>query len=197
MSITPANIRYTSGGKPVAIPSSRRIVRVIPESGTSGYNPETNPVIRIPISPSLGFIDTHNSYLSFRVKIDPTKVDMTKPCRLDKHAMSWCRTFTIYSSTGAQLEHIESANLLCNMLFQATAPDDYKESIGKMIQNQGDRATRNAAMAHPAGSLFNSGLDFSGIMGSQSLLLPASFFQGEMMMEFTLDQFQNCFVGAR
>ena len=91
---------------------------------------------------------------------------------MDKHAMSWCRTFTIYSSTGSVLEKIDHANVLQNVLYEATIPDDFKSSVGKMLQNQGDRAARNAAFSHPKGSMFNSGFDFSGILGHQQLLLP-------------------------
>jgi hypothetical protein len=37
-----------------------------------------------------------------------------------------------------------------------------------MIDNQGDRAVRNGAMAHPQGSVHNSGFDASEIVGSKS-----------------------------
>ena len=86
---------YRSGGKPVAISSTRRIVRVTPEGGTSGYEPDVNPVIRLELSPSLGFLDTHQSYLSFRVKTKGTTVNHAKECRLDENCMSWVRDFTI------------------------------------------------------------------------------------------------------
>ena len=197
MSIVPANMRFQSGGKPVALASSRRVVIVTPEGGTSGYTPDTNGTIRIDLAPSLGFLDTHNSYLSFRLKTKEGTVDHTKECRLDENSMSWVRTFTIYSSTGSQLEHIENYGLLVNLMHKTTSPDDYKHSIGQMIDNTGNRAVRNAAMAHPKGSMFNSGFDCSGILsGANEHLLPLSFFQGPMTIELTLDSFKNCFVGS-
>ena len=51
MSIVPSNLQYTSGGRPIAIASSRRTVKVIPEAGSSSYNPQTNNTIRIDLSP--------------------------------------------------------------------------------------------------------------------------------------------------
>ena len=98
---TPSSMMYRSGGKPVAISSTRRIVRVTPEGGTSGYEPDVNPVIRLELSPSLGFLDTHQSYLSFRVKTKGATVNHTKECRLDENCMSWVRDFTIYSAARA------------------------------------------------------------------------------------------------
>ena len=50
---------------------------------------------------------------------------------------------TIYSSTGSILEDLEHYNLLVNLLHKATSPDDYKHSIGPMIDNSGNRAVRN------------------------------------------------------
>ena len=197
MSIVPANMRYQSGGKPVALASSRRVVIVTPEGGTSGYTPDTNGTIRIDLAPSLGFLDTHNSFLQFRLKTKEGTVDHAKECRLDENSMSWVRTFTIYSSTGSQLEHIENYGLLVNLMHKTTSPDDYKHSIGQMIDNTGSRAVRNAAMAHPKGSMFNSGFDCSGILsGSNEHLLPLSFMQGPLTIELTLDAFKNCFVGT-
>ena len=197
MSIVPANMRFQSGGKPVALASSRRVVIVTPEDGTIGYTPDTNGTIRIDLAPSLGFLDTHNSFLQFRLKTKEGTVDHTKECRLDENSMSWVRTFTIYSSTGSQLEHIENYGLLVNLMHKTTSPDDYKHSIGQMIDNTGNRAVRNAAMAHPNGSMFNSGFDCSGILsGANEHLLPLSFMQGPITIELTLDAFKNCFVGT-
>ena len=192
---TPSSMMYRSGGKPVAISSTRRIVRVTPEGGTSGYEPDVNPVIRLELSPSLGFVDTHQSYLSFRVKTKGATVNHTKECRLDENCMSWVRDFTIYSSTGAVLENLQHYNLLVNLLHKTTCPDDYKQSIGRMIDNQGSRAVRNGAMAHPAGSVYNSGFDASGILGGKSnKMLPCGFFQGPIVIEITLAPMKDCFV---
>lgn len=194
MSIVPSYARFQSGGKPVAISSVRRIVRVTPEGGTSGYEPNTNPVIRFELSPSLGFLDTHQSFLSFRVRSKTGTVDHTQECRLDANSMSWVRRMTIYSSTGSILEDLEHYNLLVNLLHKATSPDDYKHSIGQMIDNSGNRAVRNGAMAHPAGSMYNSGFDVSGILGGKTKLLPCGFFQGPMTIELTLAPMKDCFV---
>ena len=192
---TPSSMMYRSGGKPVAISSTRRIVRITPEGGTSNYEPDVNPVIRIELSPSLGFLDTHQSYLSFRIKSKENTVDHTKECRLDENCMSWVRDFSIYSSTGAVLENLQHYNLLVNLLHKTTCPDDYKESIGRMIDNQGNRAVRNGAMAHSAGSVYNSGFDASGILGGKSnKMLPCGFFQGPLVIELTLAPMKDCFV---
>ena len=81
------------------------------------------------------------------------------------------------------------------MLHQATCPKDYKTSIGQMIDNSGDRAARNAAMAHPTGSQFNSGFDCSGILGGKlGSLLPMGYAQGSITVELTLAPMRECFV---
>ena len=54
---------------------------------------------------------------------------------MDRNSMSWVRTFTIYSASGAQIEHIDHYNLLVNLLHKATSPHGYSESIGQMIDN--------------------------------------------------------------
>ena len=203
MSIVPANSRFQSGGKPVAISSSRRSVKVMPEGGTSGYTPDTNGTIRIELAPSLGFLDPHNSYLSFR--ISPRKnnsvstVDLTKECRMDTNSMAWCKTFTIYSSTGATIEQIQDYNLLTCLMHKTTSPQDYRTSIGQMVDNSGDRAVRNAAMATPGGKVYNSGFDMSGILnggGDDGRLIPLGFMQGPLTLELTLADFKECFVGT-
>ena len=78
MSIVVPQLQYSSGGKSVAIAASRRTVKVIPEAGSSTYNPDNNNLIRIDLSPSLGFLDVHNSWLSFRVRTKANTVDHTK-----------------------------------------------------------------------------------------------------------------------
>ena len=95
MSIVVPQLQYSSGGKSVAIAASRRTVKVIPEAGSSTYNPDNNNLIRIDLSPSLGFLDVHNSWLSFRVRTKAGTVDHTKECRMDKNSMSWVRRLTI------------------------------------------------------------------------------------------------------
>ena len=118
MSMIPSYARFQSGGKAVAAPSTRRTVRVFPDAGPSNYNPDNNSVIRIELSPSLGFLDTVNSYLSFRVKAGDG-VDLTKECRMDRNSMSWVQNMTIYSPTGAVLERLEDYNLLVNLLHKS------------------------------------------------------------------------------
>jgi hypothetical protein len=93
------------------------------------------------------------------------------------------------------LENLQHYNLLVNLLHKTTCPDDYKQSIGRMIDNQGDRAVRNGAMAHLAGSVYNSGFDASGILGGKSnKMLPCGFFQGPLVIELTLAPMKDCFV---
>ena len=196
MSIVVPQLQYTSGGKPVAIASSRRTVKVMPEAGTSGYTPGTNNTIRIDLSPSLGFLDAHNSFLSFRVKTKDDTVDHSKVCRMDKNSMSWVRRFTIHSSTGSILEDIDHYNLVVNLLHTTTGGMNYSKTIGQMIDNTGDRACRNAAMANPKGAQFNSGFDASGIMNGEGRYLPLSFMQGPMTLELVLADFKDCFVGT-
>ena len=199
MSVVPSNARFQSGGKPVAISSSRRTVKVMPEGGTSGYTPDTNGTIRLELSPSLQFLDTHMSYLSFRIKPKAGTIDHSKECRMDKNSMSWCRSFTIYSSTGATIEHIDHYNLLTCLMHKVTSPEDYRTSIGQMVDNSGDRAVRNAAMAQPAGKMYNSGFDMSGILsggGDNGRLLPLGFMQGPLTIELVLSPFNECFVGT-
>ena len=196
----PAMARYKTGGLPVSVDSLRRQIQLYPENGTSGYEPDINGTIRLQLPSTIGFLDTVNSYLSFRIKVKqngttPT-ANMEKEIRLDRHSTSWIRTFTIYSSTGSQLEHIQHYNLLVNLLTKMTSPHDYRSSIGKMIDNDGDRATRNAAMCHPAGSQFTSGFECSGILGGKTPYLPLAFFQGPLTVELTLDDFKSCFVGT-
>lgn len=195
MSIVPSNLRYTSGGRPIAIASSRRTVKVIPEAGSSSYNPQTNNTIRIDLSPSLGFLDVHNSYLTFRVKPVADTIQAHRPCRLDKNSMSWVRRFTVHSSTGAILEDIDHYNLVVNLLHQTTGGPEYKKTIGSMIDNQGSKAARNAAMANAAGAMFNSGFDASGILsGGSDKLIPLSFLQGPLTIELSLADMKECFV---
>lgn len=196
MSIVVPQLQYTSGGKPVAIASSRRTVKVMPEAGTSGYTPGTNNTIRIDLSPSLGFLDAHNSFLSFRVKTKGDTVDHSKVCRMDKNSMSWVRRFTIHSSTGSILEDIDHYNLVVNLLHTTTGGMNYSKTIGQMIDNTGDRACRNAAMANPKGAQFNSGFDASGIMNGEGRYLPLSFMQGPLTLELVLADFKDCFVGT-
>ena len=196
MSIVPKELQYSSGGKPVAIAASRRTVKVIPEAGSSKYNPETNNTIRIDLSPSLGFVDVHNSYLSFRVKTVDGTVDHTQECRLDKSAMSWVRRLTIHSSTGSILEDIDHYNLAVNLLHTATGGVEYSNTIGRMVDSLGDKAARNAAMANKAGCQYNSGFDASGLLNGQGRYLPVGFMQGALTIELVLADFKSCFVGS-
>ena len=64
-----------------------------------------------------------------------------------------------------------------------------------MIDNQGNRAVRNGAMAHSVGSVYNSGFDASGILGGKSnKMLPCGYFQGSLVIELTLAPMKDCFV---
>jgi hypothetical protein len=201
MSITsgqvPLSAQYAVGGLPISSDSARRTIKLFPQNGTSGYTYGTNGTIRLDLPPSIGFLDVHNSYLSFRVRVDNTVVNMSLPCRLDKHSMSWCRNFTINSSTGAVVESLDHYNLLVNLLHKATSPQDYASSIGQMLDGTGDKATRNACLAHPTGKQYVCGFDGSGILNGSTPYLPIGFLQGPMTIEMELAPFEDCFVGTK
>jgi hypothetical protein len=110
--------------------------------------------------------------------------------------MSWCRNFTIQSSTGAVIEQLDHYNLLVNLLHKATSPDDYATSIGQMLDGTGDKATRNACLAHPNGKQYVCGFDGSGILNGSTPYLPIGFLQGPLTVEMELAPFADCFVGT-
>ena len=115
---------------------------------------------------------------------------------MDKNSMSWVRRLTIHSSTGSVLEDCDHYNLCVNMLHCTTSGVQYSDSIGQMIDNTGDRACRNAAMANDKGAMFNSGFDASGILNGEGKYLPLAFLQGPMTISLTLADFKDCFVGT-
>ncbi len=195
MPVVPSQLLYQSGGNEVAIAASRREVVVIPENGPGPYYPSSNRVIRISLSPSLGYLDTHESFLSFRVRPHDNSIDLTKECRMDKSSLSWVRKFTIYSSTGSRLEEIEHYNLLSCLMHEATGGKEYTETIGTVLDNHGTKAERNACMTHPKGSMFNSGFDCSGVLGGDIKVIPLPFCQGPMVIELELEEFSKCFIG--
>jgi hypothetical protein len=110
--------------------------------------------------------------------------------------MSWCRNFTIQSSTGAVIEQLDHYNLLVNLLHKATSPDDYATSIGQMLDGTGDKSTRNACLAHPSGKQYVCGFDGSGILNGSTPYLPIGFLQGPLTVEMELAPFADCFVGT-
>jgi len=66
-----------------------------------------------------------------------------------------------------------------------------------MVDNHGDRACRNAALANPKGAMFNSGFDASGVLGrAETKALPLSWMQGPLIIELTLYDFRDCMVGT-
>ena len=193
----PSNAKYVQGGLPVGLDSKRRTVRLVPQTGTGEYTPTGTNIIRLDIPPSLGFLDTQNSYLRFRIKIDTDKViDGTKPCFMDRSAMSWCDRFEVISNNGSVLESIHDYNLLVNLLHKATSPDDYRLTAGKMLDNQGSRVERMGNLASVEGRQYCCGLDASGIFGGNTKYLPCQFIQGALTLEFTLATFTDCFVGS-
>ncbi len=195
MSTTPANAMYSSGGRTVALPSQRRINKVSPQGGASKYNPENNNVIRIGLSPALGFVDTHQSFLSFRIL--PTGVNFAKEVRLDECCMSWIQKLTIYAGNGSVLEEIDKYNLLNNLLDKTTAPLGYSSSTGLVLCNSGSKAVRQAKACHLSGYQYCGGLDCSGIMsGEMGVLLPMSYINSEITLEITLAPFAECWVGT-
>lgn len=183
---------FSSGGKAVAIASARRSVVVIPENGSGPYQKSQQQVIRIQLSPALGYLDTHESFLSFRIK--PVGMDLTKPCRMDKSSLSWVKKLTIESSTGSKLEEIDDYNLLSCMLHEQTGGKEYTETIGTKVDSHGDRASRQAAMAHADGAQYNSGFDCSGLLGGETKVLPLPFLQGAVTISLELAPVDECFV---
>jgi hypothetical protein len=171
------------------------MIKLLPQTGTGNYTPQGTNVIRIDIPPSVGFLDTQNSYLRFRIKVDDTGVEVRKPVYMDKNAMSWCERFEVISNNGSVLESIHDYNLLVNLLHKATSPDDYRLTAGKLLDNQGCRAERMANLATKQGREYCVGLDASGIFGGNTKYLPCQFVQGALTLEFTLAQFADCFVG--
>jgi hypothetical protein len=112
---------------------------------------------------------------------------------MDTNCMSWCHRFEIISNNGSVLESIEHYNLLANLLHSATSPGDYRDTAGKILDNQGSKAERAANMAQPDGKMYCAGLDCSGILGGNSKYLPCQFIQGSLTMEFHLASFAECF----
>ena len=188
-------MQYTSGGLPVALPSSRRITKVTPQGGQSRYTPSTNNIIRIGLSPALGFVDTHQSFLSFRIL--PVNVNFAKECRMDRCSMSWARKLTITAGNGSLLEELDKSHLFNNLMDMTTAPSGYSESTGRALDNSGSKAVRNAKAAHPRGMQYCSGFENSGILnGMMGVLLPMSYVNSEITIEIELAPFNECFVGT-
>lgn len=190
---------YRAGGREIATPSSRREISIVPHTAGPYYE-KNNRVIKISLAPSIGFLDCEQSYLKFRLRARgkgaEQTVDLTKEARLDKSAMSWCKKFTVYSSTGGKLEEIDNYNLLSNLLHSATGGPSYMESIGATIDNFGDKASRNAKFSSQEGSVYCSGLDCSGIFNGDTKILPIPFLQGAMELHFELAPFKECCIGT-
>ena len=161
----PTASTYVKGGLPVALDSKRRTIRLLPMMGNDGYSPSNNNIIRIQLPTSIGFLDTQNSYLRFRIKINNTTIDCSKPVFMDTNSMSWCDRFEVVSNNGQVLESIHDYNLLVNLLHKATSPDDYRLTTGKLLDNQGSRAERMGNLANNEGKMYCAGLDASGIFG--------------------------------
>ena len=66
--VVPNHAKYTQGGMPIGLDSKRRTIRLVPQTGTGDYTPGGNNMIRIDIPNSIGFLDTQNNYLRFRIK---------------------------------------------------------------------------------------------------------------------------------
>lgn len=192
----PKHATYVQGGLPVGLDSKRRTIRLVPQTGTGAYTPDGSNVIRIDIPRTIGFLDTQNSYLRFRIKVDSTQAKLDFPCYMDKNGMSWCERFEVVSNNGSVLESIHDYNLLVNLLHKSTSPDDYRLTSGKMLDNQGSRAERMANLASTNGRMFCCGLDASGIFGGNTKYLPCQFIDGALTLEFSLASFSDCFVGT-
>ena len=192
----PTASTYVKGGLPVALDSKRRTIRIMPMMGNDNYTPSGNNIIRIQLPTSIGFLDTQNSYLRFRIKINNNTIDCSKPVFMDQNSMSWCDRFEVVSNNGQVLESIHDYNLLVNLLHKATSPDDYRLTTGKLLDNQGSRAERMGNLANNEGKMYCAGLDASGIFGGNSKYLPFQFMAGALTLEFTLATFADCFVGT-
>ena len=192
----PKHATYVQGGLPVGLDSKRRTIRLVPQTGTGTYTPGGSNIIRIDIPRTIGFLDTQNSYLRFRLAVAATDVNLQSPCYMDKNGMSWCERFEVVSNNGSVLESIHDYNLLVNLLHKATSPDDYRLTSGKILDNQGSRAERMGNLASTKGRMFCCGLDASGIFGGNTKYLPCQFIDGALTLEFSLASFSDCFVGT-
>ena len=189
----PSASRYNAGALPVSISSKRRTVRLIPRS-SGEYSPTGTNVIRIDLPPSLGFLDTSQSYLSFKLEItSATNQNVTAPIQLDGDASSWIQRFELISAHGTQLEYIDNYNLLCNMLHKANMGKDYGDSTARITQGHGEESYR---AGHTDGArTYCIGFDCSGILGSQAKYIPLKYIQGAIQLELQLADAKRCCLG--
>ena len=196
----PSASRYNAGALPVSISSKRRTVRLIPRS-SGEYTPSGTNVIRIDLPPSVGFLDTSQSYLSFKLEILNTGItaggdkDQTAsaPLQLDGDASSWIQRFELISAHGTQLEYIDNYNLLCNMLHKANMGKDYGDSTARITQGHGEESYR--AGHADAARTYCIGFDCSGILGSQAKYIPLKYIQGAIQLELQLADAKRCCIG--
>ena len=196
----PSASRYNAGALPVSISSKRRTVRLIPRS-SGEYSPSGTNVIRIDLPPSVGFLDTSQSYLSFKLEILNTGItaggdkDQTAsaPLQLDGDASSWIQRFELISAHGTQLEYIDNYNLLCNMLHKANMGKDYGDSTARITQGHGEESYR--AGHADAARTYCIGFDCSGILGSQAKYIPLKYIQGAIQLELQLADAKRCCIG--
>ena len=189
----PSASRYNAGALPVSISSKRRTVRLIPRS-SGEYTPSGTNVIRIDLPPSLGFLDTSQSYLSFKLEItSATNQNVTAPLQLDGDASSWIQRFELISAHGTQLEYIDNYNLLSNMLHKANMGADYGDSTARITQGHGEESYR--AGHADAARTYCIGFDCSGILGSQAKYIPLKYIQGAIQLELQLADAKRCCIG--
>ena len=79
----PNHAKYVAGGLPVGLDSKRRTIKLMPQTGVNGYTPNGTNVIRIDVPPSIGFLDTQNSYLRFSIKVSGNTGALRMPCFMD------------------------------------------------------------------------------------------------------------------
>lgn len=191
--------RYNAGALPVSISSKRRTVRLIPRS-SGEYSPNGTNIIRIDLPPSVGFLDTSQSYLSFKLEFTGATAEQPASVKgnslvkqLDGDASSWIQRFELISAHGTQLEYIDNYNLLSNLLHKANMGDDYGSSTARITQGHGPESYR--AGHSKKARTYCIGFDCSGILGSQAKYLPLKYIQGAIQLELQLAEAKRCCLG--
>lgn len=78
------------------------------------------------------FIDTWNSYLSFNVRATSLSYEGAK---LSSSWLNLIRTVTLTDRNGLEIERLERANLLNNVMLRATFGDDYLRTVGSSLRD--------------------------------------------------------------
>ena len=201
MSILPRSARYNV--LPMGVPSQRRSVRQGTQSGGT-FKPEATKIIRINL-PQQSYLDTANSYLTFRHKIvdanseanaqtdvatNLMNTDNSEFC-MDNGAFSWIKNLQVLGSDGSVLENIQNYNVLSRVLHRATQPNDHNESSASILQGYGDISERQSWGCNSEGRVYAIQLSASGIL-SNSKYLPTKYLQGGLTLQLELDDANRC-----